>query len=1057
MKRMKLFAVLLVLMLLSSAATLAEEQSSWQYDDSNFRLKVKGVLTGDVSVPSEINDFPVTALESNAFYEQHEITALSLPESLRAVQSGAISTMDCLTSVTLNDGLEVIGNGNFNHCPMLTSLTIPASVCVFNGSVGQCENLKEIRFEGKCPIFLNTDFCFWWMPDEYTIYVPDDQLDAYAAALADCNDAAMHLQPSGRNAASAPAENPEAWYVFDAATGTITGYQAYHAFLDIPAFIDGVPVKVIGKDAFRSDYTVYGVVFPEGLERIESGAFKAASNIDYIRFPSTLHTIGGEAFFNVQSARIDWSEGLKEIGVRAFQYDHSHVLALPSTVTTIGESAFEGSRCTELSLGSNVTHIGSRAFADCGLSYAALDAYTIIDMAADAFADNPLTDIDLPWNSSIANRDAYAALLAEHNPSCTVWVNNPPAEVAEDPINDLEITTIENGVWTAYHGSQPDLTIWTEYDGISVTALGDGLFMGNQSIRSFYPHHCGWFSTIGKEAFADSSVEYVELFGSITTIGDEAFRNCVNLTAVTLPDSLTTIGTGAFKGCTGLTELTLPSSLTSVGEGLLDGCDHLAKLTVLCDPSILPENLLEGCFARVEIYAAADAIKEQVAILSALAHRPWYAPISRLGEPIHDLTEMPYAMLPISDFWYDTTYARLDRYNGYELNLYLPREVDGTELPMIGGGMMDRARDTGFSQPELPVRSVVIPENYTTIVEYCFAGCDSLETIICYAPIENLESHMFDGCFNLREVVFVNGVRNIGDYAFADCPSLKTVYLGPYVERVSENAFLNEDGSQCFSLAQCITDAAQMPDVDALIQAVRSDPMPTPEPTATPSPAPVARPIGAEGEAFLGTWILESVEMGGEAFDPAMFGITMTLTLNADGTAVSFDGMDTVDAVWYVENGIAMADGAPLTLNEDGKLVTSSDEIAMVFAHGESAATTAPQGGAFDPGSTSADNRLEIKYVCTSAEVSGFTMDASTLGGEYSLLFHGDGTVEIVLAGTPIPSLKWVQETVQTESGEATAFVIDYYGETRMEATWTEAGFDMNYFDAMLLHLTAEK
>ena len=31
------------------------------------------------------------------------------------------------------------------------------------------------------------------MPEDYVIYVPDDQLDAYAAALKDANGAADHL------------------------------------------------------------------------------------------------------------------------------------------------------------------------------------------------------------------------------------------------------------------------------------------------------------------------------------------------------------------------------------------------------------------------------------------------------------------------------------------------------------------------------------------------------------------------------------------------------------------------------------------------------------------------------------------------------------------------------------------------------------------------------------------------------------------------------------------------------------------------------------------------
>ena len=171
--------------------------------------------------------------------------------------------MDNLTSVHLNDGLEYIGN-NFYNCSALTSLTIPSSVRIVDRAISSCANLKEIRFEGACPLFIEAGLCFFMMPEDYTIYVPDDQLDAYAAALQEANGAAEHLQPSGKNAVIPEKESHEDWFTFDAATGTITGYREYHAYVEIPASIGGVAVKAIGPEAFKSDYSIYGVVFPEG-------------------------------------------------------------------------------------------------------------------------------------------------------------------------------------------------------------------------------------------------------------------------------------------------------------------------------------------------------------------------------------------------------------------------------------------------------------------------------------------------------------------------------------------------------------------------------------------------------------------------------------------------------------------------------------------------------------------------------------------------------------------------------------------------------------------------
>ena len=1218
----RIIGLLLALLLLACMPALAEEPK-WSYDNDNMYLKLDGDLSGDVTIPSEVDGYLVNAIEDNAFYEQHEITSLTMPDSLRALKGGVISSMDSLTQVTLNDGLEYLGS-NFSSCNALTSVTVPASVRIVEGAFSNCANLKEIRFEGACPMFIGAEWCFFMMPEDYVIYVPDDQLDAYAAALKDANGAADHLQPSGKSAAIPEKENNEDWFVFDASTGAITGYREYHAYVEIPETIGGVPVKSVAENAFRSDYSFYGIVFPEGLERIDAGAFAYASSLAYVKFPTTLKTIGDDAFFSAQIGRIDWSEGLEEIGARAFQYDKSAILSLPETVKTIGESAFEGSWCQELYLGGNVESIGSRAFSGTPLNYLVFDLYAPIDIAPDAFVETDVADLDLPWDCSFENRDAYAELLKDQCPDCTVWINNPDsAGVAEFPVNETEITTIEDGVWTVYNGSQADLTVWTVYDEIKVTALGDGLFKGNKTIRSFYPHHCGWFTTIGAEAFADSSVEYVELFGSITEIGDEAFRNCTNITELTLPESLTTIGSGAlegctgiteltlpeslttigagaFKGCTGIAELTLPASLTSIGSGALEGCTGLEKLTVCCDPAILPEDMADVLTSIDEVYISADATGAQVRQLSALVGRPWYDPVPREGEPQSRFVEMPYEPLPGDDFWYDEEYSRLDAYQGYELNLILPREIDGVQLTMIGGGMMNRASYGDNYDVELPVVSVVIPENYTEIPAYAFSNCDTLETVICYAPIENLSDGTFKGCTNLREVIFVNGVRSLGDYVFSDCLSLEAVYLGAYVENASESAFQDEYGVEYFALEDCITDPAQLPDVDALLAAVKCDPMPEPTPAPTPEPA---LPVGAEGEPFFGEWHGMSMEMDGETFSFDDFDMVMDLTLNEDGTAALFDGEETDLTSWKVEDGVAIIDTMRGSIQPDGSLCLEEDGSKLYFtrsaaASGAEAVTTpepevtkpetiepetavpasddmaayigawhacylvtggmtgdprsafnldivlelngdgtgsltfpepeahvwyqdAESGAVFfgdggdapdmpltllegdflqygstagdgnalggyiifsqDPNAVwmpefadeplvsatkspsapvtavdgSAEDRLERKFICTSADIDGYAMDAAMLGGEYSMTFHADGTMDFVMVGTSIPGLVWTQGVVQTDAGEAAAFLVDYYGNT-LEAVWTEEGFDMNYFDSMLMHFAPE-
>ncbi|NLB90478.1 MAG: hypothetical protein GX786_04580, partial [Clostridiales bacterium] len=51
--------------------------------------------------------------------------------------------------------------------------------------------------------------------------------------------------------------------------------------------------------------------------------------------------------------------------------------------------------------------------------------------------------------------------------------------------------------------------------------------------------------------------------------------------------------------------------------------------------------------------------------------------------------------------------------------------------------------------------------------------------------------------------------------------------------------------------------------------------------------------------------------------------------------------------------------------------------------------------------------RMDLRYVMTSAEVEGYTITPEQMGGlEYALVFHLDGTCDFVVAGTSIP-LTW--------------------------------------------------
>lgn len=882
MKKNKLFAVLFLLAVLLCTCTAAA--ADYTFDVVDYMVTGYSGAGGKVVMPQEIDGYPVEGVGSSVFYGNEAITSLTLPSTLLTLGASNVYFMDQLTEVVLPEQLTAIDDYNFYCCPLLESVIIPSKVtyigeyCFYS-----CDSLTEICFEGEAPVMAPA--CFQYLPEGAVARVPQDQLEAYRAAL----PPEIDVVSSGKDAVKHDYTAPEDAFVFDAESGMIAAYVGFDVRVDIPQTIGGVPVRAIGEEAFYGHRYVYSVVIPEGVESVGPNAFAATYHLSAVSLPSTLRTIGENAFS---------------------QY-HGKVLTLPEGIETLGNGAFSWSQLQEVYFPTSIASIGEEAFANSYVNYLCFEGCALPDIAPNAFDGLSISDVDLNWRASKAQMLDAQAFFDGIGQQTRVWrMQNPNVDYVQDGLD-----TYENGVMLGYSGAMTHIRPWDSFDGFDVTAVGDGAFKHNTVIRYFSVPYSDVFTTIGSEAFAGSAVEKIDLFDSVTTIEESAFRGCQNLT-----------------------ELTIPASVTYVGEHALADCASLSKLTVLCDPSILPEGFAEGCVSLTQVYAAADATDEQVEALSRAAGLPWYAQACREGELPQTLIAMPDEPLPEVDFWYDEAYARLDNYMGYALNLVLPRTIDGAPMTVVGASMMQRASDGGDGETELPVRSVVIPETYAEIPYYAFANCPTLETFVCYAPIENLPEGVFSGCLNLREVIFVNGVRNLDQFVFADCPALETVYLGEHVENVNECAFLEFDGSEAFAQANCITDGAQMPDVAALLAAVKSEPMAAPEPDEEPEVLdPI--PVGEEGAPYFGTWKILSMGEGSDVVYAEEIGLVMDLAFSEDGTVEIWDGETADLGLWLVVDGTAIVADEVMTIGEDGRLYLESDGMVMVFVRSEDAAS----------------------------------------------------------------------------------------------------------------------
>lgn len=732
----------------------------------------------DVVVPDTMDEgVPVKRLGTQLLAGSETLTSVVVPDSVTILDVGALSYDNNLSEITLSSNLINIGWNAISSNDALTELTIPASVCIIDSyAVSGCYALKKIVFEGACPLIGSEAFVM--LSDDVVIYVPDDQIEEYKKVFEE-NNKNLNIQPSRKPVVLYSAEDylDTENLTFDAETGSITGYNGMNTRLTIPESIDGVPVKAIGKRALWEDPLLGYVTLPEGLEYVGEDAFSITDTLKYVEFPSTLKTIDKKGFSSYRGFRLDLPDSLEYIGEEAFSYFSVETdLIIPEGVKKLGPGAFSmASRLQRVFLPSSLEKIGDNCFSRSPITYVYMEGLELPEISDTAFDKcEYLRDIDLNEKCTKQQMLDVQALVDAQGLECRVWRNqNTEVEYARFSVEELPddpsklyLTGYEKEA--AKVRSYDTYTIGEEDKG--VVGIADGALKGDQTITYFAVPHNDEFVYVGKEAFADSIVEHVDLFDSVTSIGAEAFRNCAQLKEITIPASVTEIGSRAFAG-TSLSEFVIPANIPVNGEDL------------------------EG-IELSNIRLSADATDEQVAEWSAALKCPWYDRICRVGEESM-LVKMPYEPLPEDNFEFDEESRTITAYVGTAVDVIIPRTIGGVPVENISYNAFENTRDYVHSDMEtnqkegdwVPMRCVILPETLKSIEDSAFTNCHDLETVICYAPLETTNKGLFSECQGLKKVVFVNGVLHMDNYLFNFCKNLETVWCKNQVDRIGIQTF----------------------------------------------------------------------------------------------------------------------------------------------------------------------------------------------------------------------------------------------------------------------------
>ena len=263
---------------------------------------------------------------------------------------------------------------------------------------------------------------------------------------------------------------------------------------------------------------------------IENGVLKRYKGFGRkVTIPEGVTSIGNQAFYNCNSiTSITIPDGVKSIGNEAF-YNCTGIksVTLPSSVTYIGEKAFIDCKKLEtISIPDSVTFLGDNAFENCIKL-----ANVILSGSLTAIGDKVFS-----WCNSLTG----------------ITIPDGVTEIGERAFSNCKMLQSI---------SIPD----------SLTKIDAGAFHGTE----WYCNQPSGLIYAGKVAygFKGEMTENTAVALDSGTIGiaDGAFKNCQNLSGISIPDSLTRIGKGAFQNCKALQSIDVPESVTSIGGNAFDG------------------------------------------------------------------------------------------------------------------------------------------------------------------------------------------------------------------------------------------------------------------------------------------------------------------------------------------------------------------------------------------------------------------------------------------------------------------------------------------------------
>ena len=501
----------------------------------------------------------ISSINDSTFAGCHALSEITVPSNVLHIEREAFANCFSLQTVTLNEGLQTLAAKVFSNCSNLRSITIPKSVTSIGSGVFDGCHLVQVT------VYQNT------AGHDYVVAngIPFRLLDKNGNVLAE--PVATPTPTPGPEITPDPGNNdgkqwfgptdeiPFTWYK-TADYAAVTQYEGMGPDVVVPAELGGVPVRVLGLNAFARMEYVKTVQLPETLTTIEGWIFPDCPYLTTCNIPAGVTYIGEGAFNGCNSLQsLTIPKGLTEILDYTFGWCEAlTTVTIPGNVKSIGSMAFSDCHgLTEVIIEDGVQTIGDQAFSGDGNLTSIVIPSSVTKIGANIFMYCPYVQVtvyekntayDYCKKNGIAYKllDANGNVVEEVKPdvpddgggngggdSGNTGVPGDDGATYFAPTSEIPFTWRMWGTFSAelvkyeeeYNDHKTYIELPAYLNGLPVQTLQPELFSGSSSLeRVVVPETVGW-------------------------VCERAFAGCPSLTSVTFLNPNVTFDARAAEGC----------------------------------------------------------------------------------------------------------------------------------------------------------------------------------------------------------------------------------------------------------------------------------------------------------------------------------------------------------------------------------------------------------------------------------------------------------------------------------------------------------------------------